>query len=392
MTRALPIDALGTIIRIDGSALTDDAWAATQEVWADALATRSAATPADTVTAHGAIPVESMLASLSINVTLAALRCRAGEVLMLHAAGLATPDGRVVALVGPSGRGKTTVSRILGREFAYVSDESIAITADGAVVPYRKPLSVMRMMERSRPNGAHTNSGCCHSRMHHCAWRRSCFSTETTCRACRRSNRWISRRESPDSRSRRATWDGCPSRWERSRGMSMLSAGSTVSATPTPAPWGRASVSSPPLSGRPGSPGGPDSVPSRLVRQRMNTPGLRGLDTRAVRGGICHRAPLSAPPSARCPLLGRRPCCPPRSAPVVRDASPRPGWDRTDIVARHGTAGLHRRTCRSVTSSPRFAIGGGCSDGGQRTPRGTGEPGRHVPMQHTTTLGQQSSH
>ena len=143
MTRALPIDALGTIIRIDGSALTDDAWAATQEVWADARAARPAATPAETVTAHGAIPVESMLASLSINVTLAALRCRAGEVLMLHAAGLATPDGRVVALVGPSGRGKTTVSRILGREFAYVSDESIAITADGAVVPYRKPLSVI---------------------------------------------------------------------------------------------------------------------------------------------------------------------------------------------------------------------------------------------------------
>jgi hypothetical protein len=143
VTRALAIDAIGTIIRIDGSALTDDAWAATQEVWADALAARSAATPAETVTAHGAIPVESMLASLSINVTLAALRCRAGEVLMLHAAGLATADGRVVVLVGPSGRGKTTVSRILGREFGYVSDESIAITAGGAVLPYRKPLSVI---------------------------------------------------------------------------------------------------------------------------------------------------------------------------------------------------------------------------------------------------------
>ena len=143
MTRALPIDALGTIIRIDGSALTDEAWAATQEVWADARAARPAATPAETVTAHGAIPVESMLASLSINVTLAALRCRAGDVLLLHAAGLATPDGRVVVLVGPSGRGKTTVSRILGREFAYVSDESVAITADGVVLPYRKPLSVI---------------------------------------------------------------------------------------------------------------------------------------------------------------------------------------------------------------------------------------------------------
>ena len=48
-----------------------------------------------------------------------------------------------MVLVGPSGRGKTTASRELGRHFAYVSDETIAISADGAVHPYRKPLSII---------------------------------------------------------------------------------------------------------------------------------------------------------------------------------------------------------------------------------------------------------
>ena len=99
--------------------------------------------PSATVTAHGTVTTESMLASLSIDVTLAALEQRAGEVLMLHAAGLATDEGRVVVLVGPSGRGKTTASRVLGRDFGYVSDESVGIEADGTVLPYRKPLSII---------------------------------------------------------------------------------------------------------------------------------------------------------------------------------------------------------------------------------------------------------
>jgi hypothetical protein len=76
-------------------------------------------------------------------VTLAALEQRAGEIVLLHAAGLATTEGRVVVLVGPSGRGKTTASRILGRDFGYVSDESVGIEADGTVLPYRKPLSII---------------------------------------------------------------------------------------------------------------------------------------------------------------------------------------------------------------------------------------------------------
>lgn len=144
MSRALAVKALGATIRIDGTALTDEGWAAVQSAWRDAAAD---APPADaigaTVAAHGGTPNPSMLSRLSIEVTLAALKARAGELLMLHAAGLATEDGRVVVLVGPSGRGKTTASRVLGREFGYVSDESVGIAADGTIAAYRKPLSLI---------------------------------------------------------------------------------------------------------------------------------------------------------------------------------------------------------------------------------------------------------
>lgn len=144
MTRTLSIDAVGARIDIDGSAVTDDAWVAVQTAWQDARADPATVSlPDATVHAHGSVSTRSMLAALSIDVTLAALRERAGDLLMLHAAGLAMPDGRVVVLVGPSGRGKTTASRVLGREFGYVSDEAVGIAADGAVFPYRKPLSLI---------------------------------------------------------------------------------------------------------------------------------------------------------------------------------------------------------------------------------------------------------
>ena len=144
MGRNLLIDAIGTVIEIDGSSLTDDGWAAVERAWSGAgAATDAVADPSATVAAHATVITESMLAALSIDVTLAALEQRAGEVLMLHAAGLATDEGRVVVLVGPSGRGKTTASRVLGRDFGYVSDESVGIEADGTVLPYRKPLSII---------------------------------------------------------------------------------------------------------------------------------------------------------------------------------------------------------------------------------------------------------
>lgn len=86
---------------------------------------------------------ERSASQLSSNVTLAALSRHRGQHILLHAGAIARPDGAVVAIIGPSGRGKTTTVRNLARHFGYVSDESVAITSSNEVLPYRKPLSVI---------------------------------------------------------------------------------------------------------------------------------------------------------------------------------------------------------------------------------------------------------
>ncbi|HVL62695.1 MAG TPA: ABC transporter ATP-binding protein, partial [Microbacterium sp.] len=147
MARTLLVDAVGSCIAIDLTALDEDDEAAVRAAWADALAD-AAAEPVDTVTPYGTNPAV-MLSGLSQQVTLAAIEAARGRAWMLHAAGIATPDGQVVVLVGPSGRGKTTASRALGAVYGYVSDETVAIDDDGRVWPYRKPLSVIE--DRSLP-------------------------------------------------------------------------------------------------------------------------------------------------------------------------------------------------------------------------------------------------
>jgi energy-coupling factor transporter ATP-binding protein EcfA2 len=84
-----------------------------------------------------------MLSDLSSAVTQAAIETRRGELWMLHAAGVASSDGGVIALVGRSGAGKTTATRVLARTWGYVSDETIGVEDDGRVHLYRKPLSVI---------------------------------------------------------------------------------------------------------------------------------------------------------------------------------------------------------------------------------------------------------
>lgn len=94
----------------------------------------------DTVTESN---LEERASALSSYATFAALEHLRGRELLLHAAGVADGTGRVAAFVGPSGRGKTTASRALGRHYGYVSDETVAVEASGRVRSYRKPLSVI---------------------------------------------------------------------------------------------------------------------------------------------------------------------------------------------------------------------------------------------------------
>ncbi len=87
--------------------------------------------------------VASIPYTLSRSVTLRSITRRSGEALMLHAVGVCGPDGRTVALVAPSGTGKTTAASVLGRCLGYVTDETVVLEADDTVSPYPKPLSIV---------------------------------------------------------------------------------------------------------------------------------------------------------------------------------------------------------------------------------------------------------
>lgn len=92
-------------------------------------------------------PEEGLGERLASELTLAALERMSGRALMLHASAVAMDDGRVVGFVGPSGRGKTTAMSVLAQTHRYVTDETLAVTKDGSVIPYPKPLLIGRRPE-----------------------------------------------------------------------------------------------------------------------------------------------------------------------------------------------------------------------------------------------------
>ena len=103
----------------------------------------------ETVTPEVRVPVTGpdvavALARLSTTMNQTVAERRADDLLMLHAAALAHPEtGRTVALGATSGTGKTSACVALGKTFGYLSDEIAGIAADGSMVPYPKPLSVL---------------------------------------------------------------------------------------------------------------------------------------------------------------------------------------------------------------------------------------------------------
>jgi hypothetical protein len=91
------------------------------------------------------MPADQQGRALLSQVTIRAIEAAAGTRLMLHAAGVADADGLVLALVGPSGMGKTTASVYLSRQgFSYVTDETVSIGPEGDVLPFARPLSLRR--------------------------------------------------------------------------------------------------------------------------------------------------------------------------------------------------------------------------------------------------------
>lgn len=144
VTASLDVDVLGLRVRIQIAEDLDQAQRdAVRTAWSGALSRGEG--PVDlTVPFAAGAKFDVAMERLTVDVTLAALAALRGRALMFHAAGVADEHGRVVAFVGPSGRGKTTLSRELGQHFGYVSDETITADAELRVRAYRKPLSVVR--------------------------------------------------------------------------------------------------------------------------------------------------------------------------------------------------------------------------------------------------------
>ncbi|MGI5951220.1 MAG: hypothetical protein ACOX61_05150 [Brooklawnia sp.] len=77
------------------------------------------------------------------DVTHSLIKSQAGRLLMFHGGACADPNtGATVAYVAAGGMGKTTLSRLLGRQLGYITDETVGITLDGGICPYPKPLSI----------------------------------------------------------------------------------------------------------------------------------------------------------------------------------------------------------------------------------------------------------
>lgn len=92
-----------------------------------------------TVTARaGGVPYD-----LSRELTRRGLERLVGRATLLHAAALADEGGRTLVLVAPSGGGKSTATRVLGRHLGYVSDEAVVLLGDHRIAPHPKPPSLV---------------------------------------------------------------------------------------------------------------------------------------------------------------------------------------------------------------------------------------------------------
>ncbi len=156
---AYTVDAFSARIGLTVSGSGRDALSKeVQRVWSRCLVTEDAPHDADlevcveedpaalaSARARGALAfhdVPQALHHLSSAVTVRGIDRYAGSMVMLHAAAVASPAGKVIGFIAPSGTGKTTLSRVLGAHYGYVTDETLAISGD-RVLAYPKPLSVI---------------------------------------------------------------------------------------------------------------------------------------------------------------------------------------------------------------------------------------------------------
>ena len=130
------IRALGLTVEVDlGEAIPSEDF---ERAWSRCLVEHGA--PDTSVDARA----ESSLTRLTQTLTRALIDRRRGELLMLHAGAVCHPTtGASIAYVAPGGTGKTTLSRLLGQRYGYLTDETVGVQPGTWLIdPYEKPLSL----------------------------------------------------------------------------------------------------------------------------------------------------------------------------------------------------------------------------------------------------------
>ncbi len=142
--RHLDLVSLGCRWRLGTACLTDDEAAALAARWQRAEGLAGAGTPVldDDPEVIEVSPGHDPY-DLSREVTRKGLTRLRGRASLLHAAALADDAGRTLVLVAGSGVGKSTATRVLGRDLGYVSDETVVLLADGRIAPHPKPPSLV---------------------------------------------------------------------------------------------------------------------------------------------------------------------------------------------------------------------------------------------------------
>ena len=81
------------------------------------------------------------LQTLTQELTRRLITAQVGRLLLLHGGAVRHPVTRE-SFVAPGGTGKTTLARLLGRPYVYLSDETVGIDDNGRIHPYSKPPSL----------------------------------------------------------------------------------------------------------------------------------------------------------------------------------------------------------------------------------------------------------
>ena len=143
------LHALGSAVDVDleGSGLDE---AEFRRLWSRCLGHSARFDPADeSVAGPGSgtgrlqFSRPTSFESATQRITKALIEQQWGNLLMLHAGAVTDPStGRTLAYVAPGGTGKSTLTRLLGRELGYVTDETVGVDPESLrVLPYPKPIT-----------------------------------------------------------------------------------------------------------------------------------------------------------------------------------------------------------------------------------------------------------